>query len=211
MPPCGVFDKTIPVLQNDAVTRKRGRLMRIMSSLVIVAASALPVLAAEEGVFPPFDARTFSGQLFWLFLSFGLLFILMSKIALPRIGAIIEERRDTIASALAAAEVAQKQAEEASLAHETALASAKANAQAIAQEAKTKSAKEMEATRDAVESALSHKLIGAQARINEMKEKAMGNVDDIAKDAVAAIIQQISGKAPSDAAIAKAIAATRGQ
>ena len=181
--------------------------MRLLVTSVLVALSTAPALAA--GGFPPFESSTFAGQLFWLAITFGTLYWMMSRIALPRIGSILEERQNTIDSALAAAAKAQKGAEEAAAAHEQALAKAKANAQAIAQEARAKSTKEIDAQRHAVESDLSSKLSAAETRISEMKAKAMGNVDDIAKDAVSAIIEQLSGKAPTAAAIAKAVGAAR--
>ena len=59
--------------------------------------------AGEHHTFPPFDPATFGSQLFWLVILFGLLYILMSRVALPRVGAILEERDNRIAGDLAEA------------------------------------------------------------------------------------------------------------
>lgn len=171
-----------------------------------LALAASPAYAAGSS-FPPFDSTTFVGQLFWLALTFGTLYFLMSTIALPRVGTILEERRETIASALAEAAKAQKQAEEAAIAHEQSLAKAKADGQAIAQEARAKSAKQIETKRKKVEEENAAKLSEAEARITAMKTEAMGNVATIAQEAVLAMIEQISGKAPAAKVAADAVMA----
>ncbi len=185
----------------------------LMAKLLLLAGAAGPALAAGAPAdggskFPPFEASTFPSQLFWLAVTFGLLYILMSRVALPRVGAILEQRREAIDGALRAASAAQKEAEEQANALETSLAKARASAQGIAGEARDKSSKEIEARRAAVEKDLSAKLVAAEARITETKSKAMGNVETIAKDAVSTILEQLGSKA-TDAAIAKAISAVK--
>jgi F-type H+-transporting ATPase subunit b len=185
----------------------------LMAKLILLSGAAGPALAAGAPAdggskFPPFEASTFPSQLFWLAITFGLLYMLMSRVALPRVGAILEQRSEAIDGALRAASAAQKEAEEQANALETSLAKARANAQGIAGEARDKSSKEIEARRAAVEKDLSAKLVAAEARIAETKTKAMGNVETIAKDAVSTILEQLGGKA-TDAAIAKAISAVK--
>lgn len=185
----------------------------LMAKLLLIAGAVAPALAAGAPAdggskFPPFEASTFPSQLFWLAITFGLLYVLMSRVALPRVGSILEQRRETIDGALRAAGEAQKQAEEQATALETSLAKARARAQGIAGEARDKSSKEIEARRAVVEKDLSAKLSEAEARILDTKNKAMGNVETIAKDAVSAILDQLGGKA-TDAAIAKAISAVK--
>lgn len=185
----------------------------VMAKLFLLAGAAAPAMAAgapTEGgsKFPPFEASTFPSQLFWLALTFGLLYVLMSRVALPRVGSILEQRRETIDGALRAASAAQKEAEEQATALETALAKARASAQGIAGEARDKSSKEIEARRTAVEKELSAKLGAAEVRISETKAKAMGNVETIAKETVGAILEQLGSKS-TDAAIAKAISGVK--
>lgn len=162
---------------------------------------------AAGGSFPPFDASTFAGQLFWLAVSFGLLYLMISKIAIPRISGIIEDRRAKIESDLNLAAQAQKSAEDAAKAFEANLAQAKANAQGIAQSARDTAAKEADVRRHQVEADLSAKLIAAEKAIVATKDKAMANVDGIAKDAAAAIVERLTGVAPKAADIDSAVAA----
>lgn len=179
--------------------------MRLIVTPFIVALTATPALAAEGGGFPPFDSSTFAGQLFWLAVTFGTLYLLMSRVALPRIASILDTRQSTIETALTAASAAQKAAEAEALALEQALAKAKTSAQGIAIEARTKSAKEIDAKRHAVESELSAKMSAAEASITATKAKAMANVEDIAREAVSAMVEQLTGKTPTADAIAKAL------
>jgi F-type H+-transporting ATPase subunit b len=161
----------------------------------------------HEGAFPPFDSTHFASQLIWLAITFGLLYILMSKVALPRIAAILKDRGDKISGDLGAARAAQAKAESAQVEHDKTLAEAKAKAQAMGQDAHQKLAAEADAKRKSLEADLNAKLATADGQIAEMKAKAMGNVHGIAQDAAAAIIEQITGKAADPSKIAAALAA----
>ena len=79
--------------------------------------------------FPPFDSSSFPSQLLWLAITFGTLYYVMSKIALPKVGAVIENRKARIAKDLNDAAAMQQQADAAAKAHEKTLADARAKAQ----------------------------------------------------------------------------------
>ena len=85
-------------------------------------------------VFPPFDRETFASQLFWLAITFALLYLLMARFALPRVGSIIEDRRKHIDGDLAEANRHKGESDAAIAAHEKALAEARGRAQALANE-----------------------------------------------------------------------------
>lgn len=164
---------------------------------------------AHEAVFPPFDSTHWPSQLFWLAVLFGLLYVLMSRIALPRVGKILEDRAERIAADLNAARAAQTQAAGAQRVHEKTLADARAAAQATAQEAYNAVTAEADAKRHALEEELATKLSAADAQIEAGKAAAMANVHGIAADAAAAIVQQLTGRAPDRAAIDAALASQR--
>ena len=88
--------------------------------------------SGHKAAFPPFNKATFASQLFWLVIAFALLYALMAKVALPRVGAIIENRQKRIADDIADAGKLKTQSDEAIAAYEKALADARARAQAIA-------------------------------------------------------------------------------
>ena len=168
-----------------------------------------PEAGHQAGVFPPFDTHTFLPQLVWLVIIFGALYWLMSRVALPRVQGILDARRARIASDLDTARTMQDQAEAAGEAYEKTLADAKANAQSLAQQTHETLHVEAEARRHTLEADLNGKLAAAEAQIADMKSRAMGNVDGIARDAARAIVQHITGTLPSDEQLAGAAGALR--
>ena len=160
----------------------------------------------EKGAFPPFNADTFASQLVWLVITFVFLYLMMSKLALPRIGAIIESRQKRIADDIAEAEKLKQQSEDALAAYEKALADARSRAQTIANETRAKQAAEAEKRRKALEDQLNAKLADAEKTIAATKQAAMANVQTIAADAAKLIVQQLIGATADDKAVASAVA-----
>jgi F-type H+-transporting ATPase subunit b len=183
-----------------------------MSFSFIGAAQAAGADAAKkaDGIFPPFDTSTFPGQLFWLAVTFGLLYYLMSKVALPRVAGILEDRTNRIDGDLAAASAMQEKAKAAGEAYEKLLAEARSNAQGIGQKAKDEANAAMEQRRKSVEAEMAAKLAASETDINAARDKAMANVADIAGDAAMEIVKRISGVAPKADVVAKAVLAARG-
>lgn len=170
------------------------------------AGTEVPGGAEHGAAFPPFNSTHFASQLIWLVLVFGALYLMMSKIALPRVAGILEARGGKIESDLTAARKAQADAEAAQAEHDKTLAEAKAKAQAMGQEAHHALAAETDAKRKTLEEELNVKLAAADAQIAETKAKAMGNVETVAKDAAAAIVEHITGKPADPQKIADALA-----
>jgi F-type H+-transporting ATPase subunit b len=160
----------------------------------------------EHGGFPPFQAQNFASQLVWLAIAFVLLYVLMAKLALPRVGAAIETRQKRIDDDIAEAGRLKQDSDAAIAAYEKALADARAGAQTIAGEMREKQTAEAEATRKRLEDQLNAKLADAEKSIAATKEAAMRNVRGIAEDAARAIVERLIGKAPSDSAVGAAVA-----
>jgi F-type H+-transporting ATPase subunit b len=160
----------------------------------------------HDGGFPPFEPQTFASQLVWLAIAFVLLYVLMSRLALPRVASIIEDRQKRIADDLADAERLKQESDAAVAAYEKALADARARAQTIANETREKQQAQADATRKTLEAGLNAKLAEAEKSIAATKQAAMANVRAIAEDAARAIIERLIGTAPSDKAVAEAVA-----
>ena len=160
-----------------------------------------------HGAFPPFQSQTFASQLVWLVVAFVLLYVLMSKLALPRVASIIEARQKRIEGDLAEAGRLKTQSDEAVAAYEKALADARARAQTIANETRDKQAAEAAARRKTLEGELNQKLAEAEKTIAATKQAAMSNVRAIAEDATRAIVEKLIGSAPSEKAVADAVTA----
>jgi F-type H+-transporting ATPase subunit b len=156
--------------------------------------------------FPPFDAHSFASQLVWLAIAFVLLYVLMAKWALPRVGGVIESRQKHIDDDVAEAGKLKSQSDEAVAAYEKALADARANAQAIANKTRDEQAAAAEARRKTLEDELNAKLASAETTIAATKKAAMSNVRGIAEDATRAIVERLIGLAPGDQAVVDAVA-----
>lgn len=156
--------------------------------------------------FPPFDAKNFPSQILWFAIAFGILYLVMSRVALPRVKKIIDSRAGKIEEDLEAARRMREEANEAAKAYEKTLADAKANAQALAQATRAKVKLEQEAKRQSVETELNEKLKTAELQISEMKAAAMANVSQIASEAASAIVQHFTGGEADPKAVAAAIA-----
>jgi F-type H+-transporting ATPase subunit b len=160
----------------------------------------------HHGGFPPFDAHTFASQLVWLVIFFVLLYTLMAKWALPQVRRVIESRQKRIDDDIADANRLKDQSDAALAAYEKALADARSRAQAIANETREKQAAAAEAARKKTEDALNARLAEAEKTIATTKQTAMRNVRAVAEDAATAIVERLTGSAPSKTAVAAAVA-----
>ncbi|MDP4003441.1 F0F1 ATP synthase subunit B' [Methylobacterium sp. NEAU K] len=163
---------------------------------------------AHSGAFPPFESSGFLAQLIWLALAFGLLYYLMDKVALPRIQAILHARAERLRADLDQAQAMKSEADAAGIAYETALRDAQGKARDIAQATRNDLAAEADAKRKALESELNTKLSSAEATIRTRTEAAMGNVRSIAGEAASAIVERLTGQAPDQATLERALDAT---
>src|SRR6267142_6971719 len=160
------------------------------------------------GGFPPFDSSTFASQLVSLAIAFVALYLIVSRIALPRVGSVIDARQNAIEGDLAAAQKLKDESDAALKAYESDLASARSRAQAIGAETREKLNTAAEAERKTLEERLSVKLAEAERTIAATREAAMSNVRSIASDAAIAIVQRLTGVAPDRRAANKAVDAT---
>ncbi len=157
------------------------------------------------GGFPPMETEFFASQIFWLVITFGILYLVMSKVLVPRLAGIIEGRRDRIALDLDAAERMRADADAAQAAYEQDLAEARERSHKIAQEARDAARAEADAERKRNEAALDQRLDEAQARIGEIKAKALADVDAIAEETAEAIVSTLAGLSVSREEIAGAV------
>jgi F-type H+-transporting ATPase subunit b len=155
--------------------------------------------------FPPFQTANFPSQLVWLAVTFILLYVLMSKVALPRIGSIIAERSKRIADDVASANKFKERADAAHAAYEKSLADARSRAQGIANTTREQQAAAAEETNKRLEAQLHERLAAAEKSIAATRGAAMGNVGTIAADTAAAIVERLIGKAPAAHEVAAAL------
>ena len=158
---------------------------------------------------PQLNPLDWAPQLIWLVITFGVLYLLMKWVALPKIGSVIEMRQGRIAGDLEAADKLRRETQEAIAAYEQALAEAKARAHGIAQEARNRLKDEVAAERTALERDLSAKSAEAEAQIHQAKVSALKEVNAVASETAAEIVRRLIGIAPTKPEVSAAVAAAR--
>ena len=156
---------------------------------------------------PQFDPTFFAPQLFWLLLTFVTLYVLMSVVALPKIGAVIDERQRKIDDNLGKAAQLKAEAEAAVAAYEKALSESRAHAHSVIKEASDRLAQEAEERNKALAARLAEQIKAGEARIGEAKDKALANVRDVAIEVAGAAISRLVGSPADNTRLETAVAA----
>jgi F-type H+-transporting ATPase subunit b len=163
---------------------------------------------AHGRAFPPFQKETFASQLVSLLIAFVALYLIVSRIALPRVGSLLDERQSVIEGDLAEAQKLKDESDSALKAYERELAAARARAQAIGSETREKLNATSAAERKTLEQQLSVKLAEAEKTIASTREAAMRNVRGIAAEAAGAIVQRLTGVLPNGKSVEHAVDAS---
>lgn len=159
----------------------------------------------KSGPFPPFDKETFPSQVLWLALAFIALYLLISRIALPRIGSILEARSKQIEADFNEAERLRVESDETSAAYERALAEARGRAQALDNEAREQAAAEAKELRKKLDAALNVRISEAEKAIATKRSAAMTNVESIATETARAIVERLTGVTPTTGEVSDAV------
>jgi F-type H+-transporting ATPase subunit b len=165
---------------------------------------------AASGGLPQLDFTTFPSQIFWLAVTVFVLFQLMSKVALPRISSVLEERADAIADDLDRAEDFRRQAAEAEASYAQALADARAKAQGIAGEARAEIQKDLDAAVARADAEISARVAESEKRIREIRDSALAAVAEVANDTAGAIIEAVMPDVMDAGAVEAAVQARLG-
>lgn len=160
---------------------------------------------ASSGGLPQFDFSTWGSQIFWLIVTFGVLYFVLSKFILPALSAGITERSDRIADDLDAAARMQREAEKAEADYNKSLADARAKAHNIAATTRNSVDAEISAEVEAADAEMARQQASNEARISDMRSAAMANVDGLAQTAIKDILVKLAGLKPTAAAIKSAV------
>lgn len=161
--------------------------------------------------FPPFDqVDTFPSQIFWLAVTFGLLYFAASTWLLPKVRKAIEDREHAIAKDVADAAELSGKADASVKAFEARIAEAKTRARDTAAKAKAEADAKSAAETAKIEADLAARLGAAEKRIAEVRAQAMSNVSTVAEEAAAAIAERLGGAKPQAAAVKQAVSRAMG-
>lgn len=150
--------------------------------------------AAESAGMPQLDFSTFPNQIFWLVVTLVVIYLILSRVALPRIGGILAERKGAITSDLTAAEELKAKAEEAEKAYQKALADARAEAQRIAAETRAEIQAELHAAMEQADAQIAAKAAESEKAIAEIRASALESIEAVATDTAAELVAALGGK-----------------
>jgi len=156
---------------------------------------------------PQFDPTFFAPQLFWLLVTFVVLYFLMSALAMPKIGAVLEERQRKIDDNLDKAAQLKAEADAAIAAYEKALAESRAQAQQILRTSAEALAKQSEAKQKELGDKLAAQIKAGEARITAAKDQALAHVRDVAVDVAKTAAQKLTGLSIDDDQVTSAVTA----
>ena len=157
---------------------------------------------------PQLDISTFTPQLFWLAVWFVVLYLLMSRLGLPRIAAVIDARRKRREDDLAAAARLRDEAEAANTAFQQTMAQARAEAQAVIKAATDRLAAEAAERQRQLAATLGEQVAAAERAIAATRQQALAEVRGIAIDVGRSVVEKLTGAPPSDAKLAAAVDST---
>ncbi len=140
----------------------------------------------------------FPNQIFWLVITLVVIFLVLSRVALPRIAAILAERQGTITNDLAAAEDLKAKAVEAEEAYNKALADARAEAQRIAAEARAEIQEGLDDAIAKADAEIAAKAAESEKAIADIRAGALESIQVVAKDTAAELVTALGGKADTD-------------
>lgn len=154
---------------------------------------------------PQLDVNTYLPQVVWLLITFTALFLVMWRVAVPRIADVLEARQKRIDDNLDKAADSRKEAEAALEAYEASLAESRAGAQALIAKATDKITAEAEERNARLSEELDQKIAASEAEILEAVAQAMESVPEVALEAVSAVIKRLIGEAAAEKDVAKAV------
>lgn len=151
--------------------------------------------AATSPGMPQLDFSTWGNQIFWLVLALIAIYLILSRVALPRIGAVLAERSGTISNDIAAAEDLKSKALAAGQAYDQALVDARGEAQVIVAGAKADIKADLDIAIAKADAEIAKKTAGSAKAIEEIRATSLDNVKIVAKDAAKEIIKAMGGEA----------------
>jgi F-type H+-transporting ATPase subunit b len=159
---------------------------------------------------PQLDFSTWPNQIFWLLVTLVVIYLVLSKIALPRIGAVLADRKSTITNDLAAAEELKQRAVDAEKAYNDALASARTEAAKIVAQAKAEIQKDLDAATARADVEIAAKTAESEKSIAEIRNGAAAAVAEVAKDVAAELVAALGAKADAKTVTAAVTARLKG-
>ena len=151
------------------------------------------VFAAESGGMPQLNPEFWISQIFWLTLTFGILYIVLSKLILPKISSNLELRKSQIQDNIEAADKQRESSETKLKEYENIVLKSKLEAKNILGEAKENALKEINAKKDTLDKQIDEEIKKAEQEISVLKKSAPDKINKIAKETASEILKKLIG------------------
>ena len=151
------------------------------------------IFAAESSGMPQLNPEFWISQIFWLTLTFGILYIVLSKLILPKISANLESRKSLIQENIEAAELQRKDSETKLKDYENIVSKSKIEASNILNEAREKALKDISSKREILDKQIDDEIKKAEQEIDTLKKSAPAKINKIAIETSSELIKKIIG------------------
>ncbi|HBN31240.1 MAG: F0F1 ATP synthase subunit B' [Rhodobacterales bacterium] len=164
--------------------------------------------AAEHYVgMPQLNFDWYANQIFWLAVTLVIIYLILSRVALPRIASVLAERHSAIANDLERAEALKQKAVEAEEAYNKALADARAEAGQIVAAAKQDIQKDLDVAISHADAEIAAKTVESEGRIGDIRNSAMQAVEEVALATATAIVRKLMPSIDDKKAVSAAVKA----
>ncbi|MFP6730248.1 MAG: F0F1 ATP synthase subunit B' [Alphaproteobacteria bacterium] len=156
---------------------------------------------------PQLDPSSFASQLVWLTITFVIFYLVMARVALPRVSEVLETRQNRIAYDLETATTLKVEAESVLADYEASMAKAHADSQSLLAQAAQERAGEAARRQEELSAKIAAQLGDAEQRIDAARKAAMASIGEIAGEVVLSATAKLIGIEPGDAAVKAALEA----
>ena len=193
----------------ELVSKMRHKILLLIATMLISPAISWAASGRNEpGGLPQLDLTTWPTQLFWLVVTFVVMYALMSTLVTPRIRTVLENRQQRISNDLQRAREADTQVNEMQADYEASLAAARSEAAEKARDAVNQAKATADKAEAAMTTKLNRKLKTAESKLAKMREDAMLNIDQVTAEITAQTVSHLTGMKPTKAAVSKSLKAT---
>jgi F-type H+-transporting ATPase subunit b len=154
---------------------------------------SMEAFSAESGGMPQLNPEFWISQIFWLTLTFGILYLVLSKLILPKISANLESRKSQILENIEAAEKQREDSETKLKDYEEIISKSRLDAKTIFNQAREKALKDINAKREVLDKQIDDEIIKAEQEIKILRENAPDKINKIAIETSSELVQKLIG------------------
>ena len=162
---------------------------------------SMEAFAAESGGMPQLNPEFWISQIFWLTLTFGILYLVLSKLILPKISANLETRKSQILENIEAAEKQREDSEMKLKEYEEIISKSKLEAKTIFNQAREKALKDINAKKEVLEGQIDEEISKAEEEIKTLRNGAPDKINKIAIETSSELIQKLIGAEVNNSSI----------